>query len=931
MKDDKKSKQQLIAELSYIRQCNAELENTLSYLKRSEEELRNSEARYRSIFENATQGIYQTTFDDRLIRVNPALARMHGYSSPEEMIQQLPMIKGLAARSEDRSLFLHRLNDKGVVNGFEMEMYKKDGTTIWVSLSAWVVKDADGTPLYYEGIVDDITERKKAEETLRESEGILRVLFNESYHLTGLMKTDGTLIKANATALEFAGIKETDVIGRPFWETPWWSHSVEQKERLRNAATEAAHGDLIRLETYHPDAEGNLHFIDFSIKPVMDENDNVILLIPEGRDITEQKRAEEALRESEEKFRLIFDYAPISISITDQDGLYVDVNARMCERNNLSREEIVGHRVTECPQFARPEDHEETTRLTQKLLEQGWLHNEEIHLFRPIDGERSTAIFSSRLITIAGKTYVISMVLDITERKRTEEALRKSEELYTRLVDSIPDLIVRTDLDGKIFFVNDYALQISGYSREEIEGQNMLMLVSPEDRDRMIQNALLMRERRLGPQEYSLIMKDGRKIPFEVNGDVLRSGDGIPFGLVNVCRNITQRKQAEQEKEQLQAQLIQAQKMESVGRLAGGVAHDFNNMLSVILGNTELAMDRVDPSDPLRKVLQDILNAGQRSADLTRQLLAFARKQIAVPKVLDLNDTVSGMLKMLRRLIGEDIDLSWNPGYNLWKLLIDPSQVDQVLANLTVNARDAIEKSGRIVIDTTNVICDDAYCSVHPECIPGEYVMLSVSDDGCGMDRETLSKIFEPFFTTKKEGHGTGLGLATVYGIVRQNSGFINVYSEAGMGTTFKIYLPRHITESTEPADYKEEVKIPGGTETVLIVEDDEAVLNLSKSMLEKLGYHVLAARRTDEAIRLAREHEVSIDLLLTDVVMPDMNGKELFRQIRSIRPTLVCLYMSGYTEDVIARQGILEEGVQFIPKPFSLRNLALKVREALE
>jgi CheY-like chemotaxis protein len=297
---------------------------------------------------------------------------------------------------------------------------------------------------------------------------------------------------------------------------------------------------------------------------------------------------------------------------------------------------------------------------------------------------------------------------------------------------------------------------------------------------------------------------------------------------------------------------------------------------------------------------------------------------------MDLNDTVSGMLKMLQRLIGENIDLSWNPSRNPWKIRIDPSQVDQLLANLTVNARDAIDKSGRIIIETSNELCDEAYCVDKPECIPGEYVMLAVSDNGCGMDRQTQANIFEPFFTNKKDRQGTVRGLATLYGIGKQNGGFIHGYSEPGKGTTFRIYIPRHKAEGMESAEEAEETKVLGGTETVLIVEDEEAVLHLATSMLEQLGYHVLAARNADEAMEIAKGYGEQIHLLLTDVIMPDMDGKELLERIRSIKPDLRCLFMSGYTADVITRKGILDEGVQFIPKPFSLLALAGKIREAL-
>lgn len=638
---------------------------------------------------------------------------------------------------------------------------------------------------------------------------------------------------------------------------------------------------------------------------------------------------------------------------------------------------------------------------------------------------------------------------DITERKKTEEKLRQSEELYTRLVDTMPDVIVRTDLAGNILFVNDYAFQINGYRRDEIEGQNILRFIAPEDHQSAVEDLMHMMEGNIVPHEYNLLAKDGRKIPFEINGNVLRNEEGVPFGVVVVGRNLSERKQSEgiirkseeryrtifestatanmilaedttilmannnfallsgyskqeiegklswtmfvhpddlermisyhlarrmhggsapasyefrflnrageikemfisvavipgtrenivslvdlTERKQLETQLLQAQKMESVGRLAGGVAHDFNNMLSVIIGNTEMAMNKMRPSEPLYKTLQDVLNAGLRSADLTRQLLAFARQQTISPKILDLNDTLAGMLKMLQRLIGENIDLGWHPGHNLWQVKIDPSQVDQLLANLAVNARDAIHQSGRITIETSNVICDDVYCADRPECVPGDYVMLAVSDNGYGMSKETLTMIFEPFFTTNKEGQGTGLGLATVYGIVKQNNGFINVYSEPGVGTTFKIYLPRNTEHDDAPEDKKIETDLPGGNETILIVEDEITVLSLTQAMLEALGYNVLAAGNKDLAFHLVQNHAGAIDLLLTDIVMPDINGKELAERMAHLKPGMKCLYMSGYTADVIARQGILEEGIHFISKPFSLRDLANKIRAVLE
>ena len=412
----------------------------------------------------------------------------------------------------------------------------------------------------------------------------------------------------------------------------------------------------------------------------------------------------------------------------------------------------------------------------------------------------------------------------------------------------------------------------------------------------------------------------------------IRGGDGVTKYLLGISEDITDRKREEEEKVRLEGQLQQAQKMESVGRLAGGVAHDFNNMLGVILGHAEIAMDQIDQALPIYADLEEIRKAAHRSADLTRQLLAFARKQTVVPKVLDLNETIEGMLKMLERLIGEDIHLNWQPKADLWPVKVDPSQIDQILANLLVNARDAIADTGRITIETGNIAIDEDYCADHPGFVPGEYVLLAVSDDGCGMDKETLAHIFEPFFTTKGVGKGTGLGLATVYGAVKQNNGFIDVYSEPGKGTTFTIYLPRHAGRA---AQMRTEGAAAGpalrGHETVLLVEDEPAILKLTTEMLERQGYTVLAAPSPGKAISLVREHPGEIHLLMTDVVMPEMNGRDLAGNLLSIYPHFKILFMSGYTANVIAHHSVLDEGVYFIQKPFSMKNLAAKVREVLD
>ncbi len=400
---------------------------------------------------------------------------------------------------------------------------------------------------------------------------------------------------------------------------------------------------------------------------------------------------------------------------------------------------------------------------------------------------------------------------------------------------------------------------------------------------------------------------------------------------IQQARFISDLKRAQEEKEKLQIQLLQSQRMESVGRLAGGVAHDFNNMLGVIIGHAEIALEQVELAQPIYNDLLEIHKAAQRSANLTRQLLGFARKQTVKPRVLDVNETVESMLKMLRRLIGEDIDLLWKPGLDLWPLKMDPSQIDQILANLCVNARDAISGVGKVTIETANYAFDEAYCSQHPGFICGEYVLIAISDDGCGMDKETLNNLFEPFYTTKGLGKGTGLGLATVYGIVKQNNGFINVYSEPGWGATFKIYLPRSGDRVSEAREHVTEEKLLRGSETILLVEDEESILDLGKTILERLGYQVLAAHSPIEALDWAERHLSPIHLLITDVVMPGMNGKYLKEKLNALHPEMKSIFMSGYTANVIAHHGVLDEGIHFLQKPFSVKLLAEKVRGVLD
>lgn len=523
------------------------------------------------------------------------------------------------------------------------------------------------------------------------------------------------------------------------------------------------------------------------------------------------------------------------------------------------------------------------------------------------------------------------IVLEISERKRAEEALRESEAKYRRLHETMMDAFVRIDMSGRIREANRAYQALLGYSEEELL-QRTHGDLTPEKwhalEARMVENQVLVNgHSQVYEKEYR--RKDGTVFPVELRTFLLRDDADRPVGMWAIVRDITERKRAEDERARLESQLRQAQKMESVGRLAGGVAHDFNNMLSVILGYAELIKTRLPGDDPHLKNVMAIEKAAGHSRDITRQLLAFSRKQIIEPRLMNLNDQIASSQSTLSRLIGEDIDLRFYPGGDLRQIHFDPTQVDQILVNLVVNARDAMPRGGRVTIETTNVCLDDAYCMRHLGFKAGDYTLLEVSDDGVGMDKELQSHLFEPFFTTKEVGEGTGLGLATVYGMVKQNAGFINVYSEPGRGSTFKIYIPS-VTREQIKTEEGEEGQVAHGSGRVLLVEDEEMVREIAREILEEIGYTVLVAESPQEAVSLCENKELHIDLLLTDVVMPGMSGVELKKKVDVIRPGTKVLFMSGYTSNVIANRGVLEKGVHFIQKPFRMKDLARKVREAI-
>jgi two-component system, cell cycle sensor histidine kinase and response regulator CckA len=615
-------------------------------------------------------------------------------------------------------------------------------------------------------------------------------------------------------------------------------------------------------------------------------------------------------RQVHELFLTIFSETREALFLSDSNGILLAVNPQAVALSGFTAEEICG-----MPFADLLETRTDAIGKTQE------------HYFRHKVGGMHPVVIAFRDLQDAMRIY---FVREVTEQISSAESAYENRYLLSSIFRAAPWGIgvVKKRI---LIAVNDRICEMVGYSQKELLGKSARILY-PSDADFEYVGFEKYRQLSLhaiGTVETRWQHKNGQII------DVLMSSSPIyPPDLTReitfTVLDITARKKAEAEKEKLQAELLQAQKMESIGRLAGGVAHDFNNMLSVIIGHTELSAMQIDPNAPIQDGLREIKKAAERSADLTRQLLVFARKQMTNPIMLDLNEVVAGMLKMLRRIIGENVELIWMPKKDLWPAKIDPTQVDQIVANLTVNARDAIPGVGKITIETANAFVDEVYCSNHPGSVPGEYVMFALSDTGQGMTKDIQARMFEPFFTTKSLGQGTGLGLATVYGIVQQNEGFIHVYSEPGQGTTIRIYLPRCMEGNVALSTLKSGTTPAGHGETVLLVEDEESVLNISRAMLERQGYSVLTATTPDEALHIARSFSGKIHLLITDLIMPGMNGRDLAMQIKATRQDLACLFMSGYTANVIVRQGVLDPGVNFISKPFSLEELATKVWEVL-
>lgn len=669
--------------------------------------------------------------------------------------------------------------------------------------------------------------------------------------------------------------------------------------------------------------------------PFVSNTVNLIALQLENKQTTKQLQSanetlESMVEERNVQYRMLFENMAEGVIYKDEAGRIVSANPAAERILGFNRDQIIGRSATEFDPATIYEDGSDfpgDQHPTTIALSTGMEVSDKIMgILNPRTNEFAWLNINAVPLFRRGESHpyqVFATFRDITEQKRAVESLRQSEAKIRSILDNIGIGVALINPDMKIVELNH---QMRGWFAGIEPGCDCHQIVCTSSREHICINCPVKKTLHDG-QVHDIAMTAqlmGHRHNFRVISSPVLNASGEITAAIALYEDIT-------EKLSLESQLRQAQKMEAIGRLAGGIAHDFNNMLGVIMGYTELALQCVDPSQEFGTALLEVQKAAFRSADLTKQLLAFARKQIAIPKVLNLNNTIDGMFKMLQRLIGEDITLAWLPTGGLWWVMLDPSQVDQILANLCVNARDAIAGIGKVTIETQNVTFDELYCSDHSETTPGDYVLLAVSDNGCGMDRKTVERLFEPFFTTKEAGRGTGLGLSTVYGIVKQNNGFINIYSEPGHGSTFKIYFPRHTAEVETHGEEATSIKTVQGNEVVLVVEDEASLLNMTRSALENFGYRVLAAATPSQAITFAKEYDGSIELLMTDVIMPEMNGLELAKLIRASCPAIKVLFMSGYTSNVIVHHGVLDEGVDYLQKPFTMQLLANKVREVLE
>jgi PAS domain S-box-containing protein len=900
--------------------------------KQIELELQESKGRLNQALEAARAGVWEWDLITNENVWSDELWPLYGLESRAENPSFQFWVSSI--HPEDRELTISAVIDaakKEKELNVEYRVCYPDGSIHWLMSRGKPLRDMNGRAVRYIGTIIDITERKLIEEDLRISRSRMTFILDNSH--VGLWDLNMQDLSASCT-LEHARMFGYDTIRTEWSLEMFLNHVVEDdRERINTLIRDAMETrQNYAFECRICRVDGELRWLSVAGAFQVDTNDNSRYISGIVQDITERKIAEEALEASERKFRSIAEQISDVVFITDQNGITNYVSPVVETIAGYKPDEVIGHPFIE---FVYEEDVERALSSFMEGLKTPQLDDVLELRYNKRDGTIFHAAIQVRYYEHQGFIGYVGLIRDITTRKNYEQELVESKQFLKNIYDEVNYSIFVVDVlkDGSYQFkgINPRHETLTGIRNDEIIGKTPELLLPPAVAELVIHHYDdCIRAGKSIQYEESLTFM-GKDSLWETVLNPVRDEQGTIFRIIGTSTNITERRHIEEERAKLEAQLQQSQKMEMVGRLAGGIAHDFNNMLTVILAHSDMAVEEMDHSLTAYADFDAIRQAAIHSADLTRQLLAFARKQIIIPKIIELNTVVAEMLPMLRRLIGENIKLVWIPGCKNSHIKIDPSQLDQILVNLCVNARDAITGNGRITIESSNHLVRNNV----PEAgdsgdVSMTYVMLSVSDDGSGIDQKDLNHIFEPFFTTKESGKGTGLGLSTVYGIVKQNEGNIDCQSELGKGTTFSIHLPLFKVEEKTDQDTQSVQQVMKGYQTILLVEDEPSILKLCKLILERNGYNVLAFGSSAEAIKAAELYNGTVDMLMTDVMMPEMNGSELSKKLLATRPELKILFVSGYTADVISHNTILDSGINFIQKPFNPKSLLTTVYNIL-